>query len=326
MTEQLQVPQNTQRRKSSFDSIPIIGAHLRKKQAENITTPYLVRYMLLFSDFFRNYPTILTPYEIAYFIKIFHLPVKNTQITETQPTDSDYRKLTDIPQNELSKYFDAALLTLDDGKVLSAGQIRSLDPAAADTLGMFERRALREYLSTTPRVLSLLYAIFELDANDTFVRQFSRTSESETGVVFDVVLLQFLIDYVYKNARFAQEFIFPNAADLEDLQNYVRISPSARCFNLKGLVSTYGQVTQTRIDNDMAGNRRYETQYFELSSEEEESDSQSQQQLQVPSSDEKPRRNSDNADLNKLRKLSVSGTAVFVDGAFRKPQDVWRYI
>lgn len=76
----------------------------------------------------------------------------------------------------------------------------------------------------------------------------------------------------------------------------------------------------------MAGNRRYETQYFELSSEEEESDSQSQQQLQVPSSDEKPRRNSDNADLNKLRKLSVSGTAVFVDGAFRKPQDVWRYI
>lgn len=327
MTEKLQVPASApagapQRRRSSLEGLPLFGSYLKKKHDGQASASYLVRYMSALSDFFHRFPALLLPHEIAYFIKVFALPIRATAMDGTPDSHADYRALTAIPQADFLKYFDGALLALNHeaGDILSAGQVRTLDAAAASIYGLLQRHKLGDVLVASRSVHALLYTVFILQSADTLSRAQQPDTEPAAfpGVAFDVTLLHYLATYVFRDARFGEEFVTPNEDKLAQIElQYVRITPATRCISFDGAVGTYGKVAALREKRGTTHSRWFESQYVRLASDEDAATDST-----VAESD----RLSSEKDASKDRRLGVSGTAVFVEGAFRKPQDLWRYV
>lgn len=300
MADLLSVPNNQQqqRRRSSLESVPLVGNYFYKKREDKQYFSFAVKHMTTLTLIFQNLD--MKPYEIAYFIKLFKLPIKSLVAKNSTV------KPTEISKTEFLKNWEAAISALAE----EASDSAPVAPSDA-IYGYREKKALREDIGEG-LCPSLLYAMQELKDKDTFVTKFSDADSYDNspsgGVFLDITLLHFLAIY-YKSLKIHAEHHFhlhseastpvPPVAlpPIEDSLPNVRITPGLRCFNFQGTVSTYGEVNSKRNPNLLKD--RYETSLVPMSPEEQDLD-------------------------NEGIKTTTGG--VLTEGAFRKPQDLWRYI
>lgn len=235
MTEKLSVsqsppPTQDRRRRSSLEGVPFVGSYFAKKREEREQLPLAIQYLTVYSDFF--HAVELKPYEIAFFVKAFKLPIK---VKATEVTKQDFLNL-----------FDSAVESLEEDPEKKGSIFKLYN--TVDVLTYLEKRTFRESLCTG-LIPGLITAMQTIETKNFFLKQATPLkTDPETGknnvggFYFDVCYLYALASQGMKEDSETSVITerYTVATKFEHNQK-LRLSKTMRCFNIMGHVTTYGE-------------------------------------------------------------------------------------